>query len=67
MSSIRYVGENGVVYWKSIENPKLCHHLDGPAVKYTYEIKSWYLNGKHLTEEEFKKYQLKKRLKDLIK
>ena len=29
------------------------HHEDGPAVECANGDKFWYLNGKHLTEQEF--------------
>ena len=43
------------------------HREDGPAIEFADETKEWFLNDKELTEEEFKKTILKKRLKDLIK
>ncbi|NVM34069.1 MAG: hypothetical protein HWN81_00640 [Candidatus Lokiarchaeota archaeon] len=32
---------------------KKLHRLDGPAIEYVSGSKRWYINGKHLTEEEF--------------
>ncbi len=41
---------NGTKYWHL--NGKL-HREDGPAIEWADGDKDWYLNGNHLTEEEF--------------
>ena len=42
------------------------HREDGPAIEWADGSKYWYLNDKNVTEEEFKKFRLKKNLQDLI-
>ena len=42
------------------------HREEGPAVEYEDGYKEWWLNDKELTEEEFKKFRLRKNLQDLI-
>ena len=44
------VGDNGDKFW--YQNDKL-HRLDGPAFEDADGGKSWYIDGKRLTEEEF--------------
>lgn len=38
-------------WWKNLNR----HRLYGPAVEWSECIKSWYIEGKYYTEEEFKK------------
>ena len=37
-------------------NDKGQHRLDGPAVQWPDGSKEWWVNGKQMTEEEFKDY-----------
>ena len=46
-------------------NDKL-HREDGPAIEYANGCKEWYLNGIEYTEEEYKKYQLNKKLNQTL-
>jgi hypothetical protein len=44
------VRDSGVTIWAN-ERGEL-HREEGPAIEYA-DSKSWYINGKYLTEEEF--------------
>ena len=54
---------NGTKYWYL--NDQL-HREDGPAIEWVNGTQYWYLNDRQLTEEEFKKHQLKKKLEEMI-
>jgi Mor family transcriptional regulator len=42
---------DGKTIWYNLNGQR--HREDGPALEYADGTKEWYLNGKHLTEEEF--------------
>ena len=35
------------------------HRLDGPAYEWSYGSKDWYINGKHMSEEQFNQWRAK--------
>jgi len=52
------INSAGTKYWKNIEGQ--LHRENGPAIEYAGGTKSWYLEDKKLTEEEFKHRNINK-------
>lgn len=51
--------------WWIGDDGTILHRENGPAVIWADGKKTWYLNGNQLTEQEFNKILIKKRLKRL--
>lgn len=51
--STPYVDEDGDVFWKNKEG-KL-HRIGGPAIEWANGGGEWWINGKHYTEQEWKR------------
>ena len=64
MKITKKVDDYGNIFYYN-EN-KLRHREDGPAIEYASGTKSWYLNDKRYSEQEFNNLILKKRLKRIL-
>jgi hypothetical protein len=47
------INENGSKYYYKDREMTIPHRTDGPAIEWSGGTKSWCINGKNLTEEEF--------------
>ena len=48
-----HINEDGIKVYFSDREMTIRHREDGPAIENANGDKSWFLNGKRLTEEEF--------------
>ena len=59
----RYVDKNGDICWYK---EGLFYRENGPTIERDDGSKEWFLNGIEYTEEEYKKYQLNKKLNQTL-
>lgn len=62
---IRYIHGDETWWLENREKGDKRHRENGPAIIRNDGKKAWYLNGDQLTEQEFNKILIKKRLKRL--